>query len=140
MPVSFPITIDGNTITVEPNEYDITTRSGKGARITITEYDDTLITIANALNYLYQNDGGDGESTFAGQIGQSTFAGQIGQTVVITEVVSADYHVDITQLADSGSIGEVWVATRTVNAFVVKNSGSDKSSAFAWRISRATLA
>jgi hypothetical protein len=81
--------------------------------------------------------GGEELST---QSGESTFAGQTGQTVAITEVVSADYHVDITPLAESGFIGEIWVSTRTVNAFVVKNSGSDVTSAFAWRISGAALA
>jgi hypothetical protein len=74
MPVSFPITIDGSTTTVEPSEYDITTRSGKGARITITEYDDTLITIANALNYLYENGGGGGGVT-DGDKGDITVSG-----------------------------------------------------------------
>jgi hypothetical protein len=74
------------------------------------------------------------------QTGESTFAGQVGQTVSISTVASADYHVDITPLAESGRIGEIWISTRAVNAFVVKNSGSDVSSAFAWRISGAALA
>jgi hypothetical protein len=74
------------------------------------------------------------------QSGSSTFAGQTGKTVSITEVMSADYHVDIVPMAESGFIGEIWISTRTVNAFVVKNSGSDDSSAFAWRISGAALA
>lgn len=81
-----------------------------------------------------------GGEEVSAQSGESTFAGQTGQTVAITEVVSADYHVDITPLAESGFIGEIWISTRTVNAFVVKNSGSDVSSAFAWRISGAALA
>lgn len=81
-----------------------------------------------------------GGEEVSAQSGESTFAGQTGQTVAITEVVSADYHVDITPLAESGFIGEIWISARTVNAFVVKNSGSDVSSAFAWRISGAALA
>jgi predicted secreted protein len=68
------------------------------------------------------------------QIGESTFAGKTGQTVDITPMVSGDYHVSITPLAESGSIGEVWISTRTTNAFVVKNSGTDVSSAFTWCI------
>jgi len=80
----------------------------------------------------------DSEATV--QAGESTFAGQVGQTINIAEVVSADYHVDITKLAESGSVGEIWISTRATNAFVVKNSGSDNSSAFAWRISGAALA
>jgi len=74
------------------------------------------------------------------QSGESTFAGQTGQTISITPVASPNYHVDITPLAESGFIGEVWISTRTTNAFVVKNSGSDVSTAFAWQISGAALA
>ena len=72
MPLSFPITIDGVSGTVEPSEYDITTRNGKGSRITATEFDNSFITIRNALNYLYENssgglvDGDKGDITVSG--------------------------------------------------------------------------
>jgi len=81
-----------------------------------------------------------GGKEISSQSGESTFAGQTGQTISITPVASANYHVDITPLAESGFIGEVWISTRTTNAFVVKNSGSDVSTAFAWQISGAALA
>jgi hypothetical protein len=74
------------------------------------------------------------------QSGESTFAGQTGRTITISTVVSADYHVDVTPLAESGFIGEIWISTRTTDDFVVKNSGSDVTSAFAWQISGAALA
>ncbi|MFA7462506.1 MAG: hypothetical protein WCY59_05095 [Anaerovoracaceae bacterium] len=81
-----------------------------------------------------------GGKEISSQSGESTFAGQTGQTISITPVASANYHVEITPLAESGFIGEVWISTRTTNAFVVKNSGSDVSTAFAWQISGAALA
>ncbi len=81
-----------------------------------------------------------GGEELSAQSGESTFAGQTGRTVTISTVASADYHVDITPLAESGFIGEIWISTRTTNAFVVKNSGSDVTSAFAWKISGAALA
>jgi hypothetical protein len=81
-----------------------------------------------------------GGKEVSAQFGESTFAGQVGRTINITPVLSATYHVDITPLAESGFIGEIWISTRTTNAFVVKNSGSDISSAFSWRISGAALA
>lgn len=58
MAVSFPITIDGSAGSATPSEYDLTTRAGKGARITATEYDDTIITIREALNDLDGRVGG----------------------------------------------------------------------------------
>jgi hypothetical protein len=81
-----------------------------------------------------------GGKEISSQSGESTFAGQTGQTISITPVASANYHVEITPLAESGFIGEIWISTRTTNAFVVKNSGSDVTSAFAWKISGAALA
>lgn len=78
-------------------------------------------------------------TSVSSQAGESTFAGQTGQTVAITEVTGTDYHVSVTPLAESGNIGEIFVSARTVNSFTIKNTGSDTSTAFQWRISGAEI-
>lgn len=125
----------------------IVTRAGKGAPLNAIEHDVNLTNLATAIEDTSSGHNHDGvnskkltASELPEQSGQSTFAGQTGRTVSIIPVVAATYHVDITPLAESGFIGEVWISTRTTNAFVVKNSGSDASSAFSWRISGATMA
>lgn len=67
--------------------------------------------------------------------GESTFNSTTGRTVSLDPVaLGTDYHVSITSLAESDYIGEVVVSSRATNAFVVKNSGSDDSIAFAWQL------
>lgn len=70
------------------------------------------------------------------QRGDSTFNGQTGRTINITAVGDTDYDVSIEQRAESGFVGEVWTASKTVNSFVVKCSGSDTSTAFGWTLNR----
>ena len=68
--------------------------------------------------------------------GKSTFNSTTGRSVSLNPVAEGtDYHVTITPLAESGYIGEIVISSRTTNAFVVKNSGSDIITAFVWQLS-----
>jgi hypothetical protein len=56
------------------------------------------------------------------QSGESTFAGQTGRTITISTVVSADYHVDVTPLAESGfilTLGAIAHAETTVGVELI---------------------
>ena len=66
------------------------------------------------------------------QRGMGTFNGQAGVGIPITDVGTTDYHVTVTPRAQSGFIGEISVESRAANAFVVKNTGSDKATQFDW--------
>ncbi len=68
------------------------------------------------------------------QRGSGVFAGSSGVTVAITDVGTTDYQVSIMPEAQSDYIGTISVA-KAANAFVVKNSGSDQSTAFGWTLS-----
>lgn len=68
------------------------------------------------------------------QRGSSTFNGSTGQSISITTVADTDYQVLIEPRAESGFIGEIIIDGKTVNAFVVKNSGSDVTTAFGWTL------
>jgi hypothetical protein len=76
----------------------------------------------------------------AAQTGESVFAGIEGVTIPITPVASTDYHVDVTPLAGSGSIGQIFVGAKTTNSFAVKNTGSDHKTPFSWRLTGVLLA
>jgi len=94
-------------------------------------------------SFVVKNTGTGAESSttftwevFIGSNGVGTFAGMIGKTIDITslEMGGSDYHVGITFNGITGYIGEVSVENKAENSFVVKNTGSDASTAFTWMI------
>jgi hypothetical protein len=70
------------------------------------------------------------------QRGDDTFNSTTGRSIAITAVADTDYHVAIEQRAESGRVGEISISGKTINAFTVKNSGSDVSTAFGWILNR----
>ena len=68
------------------------------------------------------------------QRGNSTFNGSTGRSINITAVADTDYLILIEPRAESGFIGEIIIDGKTTNAFTVKNSGSDVTTAFGWTL------
>lgn len=55
MSVDWPIKIDGAEGAETPTAWDVTTRSGKGAKINATEHDNSMIALREAANELHSN-------------------------------------------------------------------------------------
>ncbi len=53
MPVTFPIMLDGSTAAATPTENNVVTRSGKNTKINALEYDNSMITLREAVNDLH---------------------------------------------------------------------------------------
>lgn len=68
------------------------------------------------------------------QRGASTFNSATGRQISIAAVADTDYHILIEQRAASGLVGEIDITGKATNAFTVKNSGSDASTAFGWML------
>ena len=49
---SYPINLDGSAAESSPTVWNVTTRSGKGDKINATEYDNSLISLREAVNDL----------------------------------------------------------------------------------------
>jgi len=68
------------------------------------------------------------------QQGASTFNGSSGRTISITAVADTNYQVLIEARGTSEFIGDITIDSKTTNSFVVKNTGSDVSTAFGWTL------
>ena len=53
MPVTFPIMLDGSTAAATPTENNVVTRSGKNTKINALEYDNSMISLREAVNDLH---------------------------------------------------------------------------------------
>lgn len=68
--------------------------------------------------------------------GSGTFNSISGRTISIGKTMSSNtYKVSVTPTANpDGSLGEVWIESKTTTSFVVKCSGSTTTCTFDWMI------